>query len=91
MQIGEIEADLVKLNEVFKIPYIPELIERKVNGEERGILPEADLEFYERECRRLTAQLEEAMNKSKLPEKPTAKEDLNDLLIRLRLKGISEK
>lgn len=88
MQTGEIEANLLKLNEVFKLCYIPELIERKVNGKEKGILPEADLEFYGREYARLVVKLEKAMESSNLPEKPTAKDELNDLLIRVRLKEL---
>ncbi len=87
MQTGETEANLVKLNEVFKLSYLPELIERKINGAEKGSLPDADLEFYRREYERLVNELETAAEKSILPEKPTAKEDLNDLLIRLRLKN----
>lgn len=85
MQTGMIEANLLNLNEIFNLSYIPELVDRKVNGTEKGILPQADLEFYGREYERLVVELEQAMEKSNLPEKPTAKDDLNDLLIRLRL------
>lgn len=85
MQTGIIEANLLNLNEVFNLSYIPELVDRKVNGAEKGILPQADLEFYGREYERLVVELEQAMEKSNLPEKPTGKDDLNDLLIRLRL------
>ena len=88
MQTDEIEANLLKLNDIFKLPYIPELVECKVSGKENGILPEADLEFYGREYERLVVELERAMVKSNLPEKPMAKDDLNDLLIRLRLKEL---
>jgi uncharacterized protein len=85
MQTSEIEANLVNLNQIFNLSYIPELIEQKVNGKEKGSLPNADLEFYRSEYERLTSELEEAMNISNLPEKPSAKDELNDLLIRLRL------
>jgi uncharacterized protein len=88
MQTGEIEANLVNLNQVFNLSYIPELIERKVGGKEKGILPDANLEFYQSEYEGLTAKLEKAMNTSNLPEKPSAKDELNDLLIRLRLREI---
>lgn len=88
MQTGEIEANLLKLNEVFKISYIPELVVRKISGKEKGTLPDADLEFYGREYEKLVVELEKAMEKSALPEKPSAKDDLNDLLIRLRLKEL---
>lgn len=85
MRTGEIEANLVNLNENFKLSYIPELIERKMNGAEKGVLPDVDLEFYQKEAERLTGELEKAMKKTHLPEKATGKNDLNDLLIRLRL------
>ncbi len=91
MQTGEVEANLLNLNEIVKLSYIPELVERKVNGAEKGVLPTADLEFYGREYQRLVVELEQAMNNSNLPEKPTAKDDLNDLLIRLRLKELATK
>ena len=86
METGEIEANLLSLNESFKLPFIPELIERKINGKEKVTLPDADLTFYEREYERLVVELEKAMNESGLPEKTSAKAELNDLLIRLRLK-----
>lgn len=90
MQTGEIEANLVKLNEHFKLPYLPELIERKISGTEKGNLPGIDIKFYEKEFERLTTQLEYAHSMSNLPERPTAKDDLNDLLIRLRLKNFRQ-
>ena len=46
MQTGEIEANLVKLNEVFNIKYVPDLIERKITGKEKAILEAAELNFY---------------------------------------------
>jgi uncharacterized protein len=88
MRTGEIEANLLKLNETFRLSYIPELIERKVNGREKGILPDADLEFYREEYERLVGELEAAAEKSSLPERATAKAELNDLLIRIRLKEL---
>lgn len=86
MQTGEIEANLIKLNENFRLPYLPELIERKINGAEKGVLPETDLDFYRSEYERLVTELGYAQEKSSLPERPSAKDELNDLLIRIRLK-----
>jgi uncharacterized protein len=85
MQTGEIEANLLKLNGKFNLSYIPELVERKVNGKEKGILPQADLDFYQKEYERLVRELENAQEKTHLPEKSLAKDELNDLLIRIRL------
>jgi uncharacterized protein len=88
MRSGKIEANLLNLNEIFELEYIPALIERKVNGREKGDLPDPDLEFYRREYERLVVELEKAMERSGLPEKPAAEADLNDLLVRLRLKEL---
>jgi len=87
MQTGEIEANLTKLNEKFALPYLPELIERKTGGAEKGILPDADLGFYQNEYERLVLELEKESERSKLPDLTNAKNDLNDLLIRIRLKN----
>src|SRR5215467_6017537 len=47
MRSGEIEANLVTLNESFRLPYIPDLIARKTGGAEQSLLAEADLAFHE--------------------------------------------
>lgn len=85
METGEIEANLVTLNKIFKLPYLPELIKRKLAGAEKGILPDANLNFYRNEYERLRVQLQTAFEQSKLPEIPAGKDSLNDLLIQLRL------
>ena len=86
MQTGEGEPNLVTLNEnVFKLSYLPELLERKLSGAEKSLLNEADLDFYRREYERLRAELQTAFEKSSLPENPSGKDALNDLLIHLRL------
>ena len=53
MQAGEVEANLVTLNDKFKLPHIPELVERKLSGPEKGTLDDADTTFHEREYERL--------------------------------------
>ncbi len=85
MQTGKVEANLVNLNEVFRLPYIPDLIHRKIAGPEKSFLLDSDFVFYEKEYRRLTVELESIMASSTLPETPTAGNELNDLLVRLRL------
>src|SRR5262245_13528863 len=49
MRTGEVEANLVRLNETAKLPYIPDLIARKTSGPEKGKLDQAALEFHESE------------------------------------------
>ena len=85
MRSGEIEANLVALNETFKLPHIPDLIDQKTGGPEKGSLDESDLSFHEREYERLRTELEQAFEESRLPERPSGTRALNDLLIRLRL------
>lgn len=88
MQTGKIEANLVNLNQIFNLKYLPDLIARKLAGPEKSVLNEADLEFHRQEFQRLTIDLEQAMEKSSLPESPTAKANLNDLLVRVRLRTL---
>jgi uncharacterized protein len=85
MRTGEVEANLVRLNESAELAYLPDLIARKVSGPEQGTLDRADLEFHEREFERLRAELERAYDESTLPERPRATEAMNDLLVRIRL------
>lgn len=85
MKTGKIEANLNALNEEFSLDYLPELIAQKQNSKERSTLDSKDLQFYESEFQRLLGLLESAASESKLPESPTAKSALNDLLKRVRL------
>ncbi len=86
MQTGEVEANLTVLNKKLRLSYLPELIQRKIGGTEKGILPDTNIGFYREEYERLVLELEKEYKRSNLPETSNAKADLNDLLIRLRLK-----
>ena len=85
MKTGEVEANLVNLNKIFQLSYLDELIAQKVEGKEKAVLEETDLAFYEKEYGRLEALLKEASEKSHLPEKATTRQELNELLVSLRL------
>jgi predicted nucleotidyltransferase len=85
MRTGEVEANLVQLNERFKLPYLSELIVRKLAGPEHGALEDADVAFHQAEYERLRAALEDAHRASDLPEAPGGRAALNDLLVRVRL------
>ena len=89
MRSGTIEANLLNLNVDAKLPYIDDLVAAKLAGPEKGVLNVADLAFHESEYLRLTCQLEVEYSISSLPEVPSAKAALNDLLVRLRLAEIS--
>jgi uncharacterized protein len=84
MQTGVVEANLVRLNERFRLAYLDDLIAQKLSGTEHGALRDADVAFHAAECRRLTVELEQAHETTALPDEPTAKGALDDLLIRLR-------
>lgn len=86
MRTGQVEANLLRLNETAQLPYIPELVERKVAGPEKGRLNQAALAFHEREYERLRAALELASQQSHLPESPKGAAALNALLVKLRLR-----
>lgn len=90
MRTGEIEANLVTLNETFKLPYLPDLVARKLGGPEQSTLAETDVTFYETEYLRLRAELQAAHDASQLIEAPSAetRAAMNDLLIRVRLRGV---
>jgi predicted nucleotidyltransferase len=86
MRTGEVEANLITLNESAKLSYIDELVDRKRCGPEKGTLQAADLDFHTQEYERLTTELESGYEASKLPEMPSARDQLNDLLVQLRLR-----
>jgi uncharacterized protein len=88
MRTGELEANLSVLNESAKLSYLEELIHRKQTGAEKGVLDSADMEFYRTEYDRLTGELERAYQESTLPEMPSGRAALNDLLVRLRMRPI---
>ncbi len=88
MRTGEVEANLVNLNEVYPHAFLPELVERKQHGVEKETLPAADLDFYGGQVKRLTAVLEDAMQESTLPDAPSAFDELNELLLDLRMRGM---
>ncbi len=87
MQTGAVEANLLRLNETAKLPYLDELIQRKVAGAEKERLTEADLNFHRAEYVCLREKLQQAHEASDLPEAPDGSAALHELLLRIRLKA----
>jgi hypothetical protein len=87
MRSGEVEANLGRLNEWAKLPYIPEFIECKRAGSEKGRLAQVNLAFHQSEYKRLCGELQHSFESSSLPEVPRGAEALHGLLVRLRLRG----
>jgi predicted nucleotidyltransferase len=85
MQTGVVEASLVRLNEAARLPYLDDLIQRKVAGAEKERLTEADLDFHRGEYVHLREKLQQAHEVSDLPEVPKGSAALHDLLVRLRI------
>jgi predicted nucleotidyltransferase len=84
MRTGEVEANLPRLNEVFRLPFIPELIERKTSGVERAELVDVDMAFHQQMYEQLVAELEVARDTSALPDKPSARRALHEILLQVR-------
>lgn len=93
MRTGEVEANLLTLNEDARLKFIPDLVARKLAGPEKATLDDADLPFHESQYQKLRAQLQNGFESSSLPELPSdeTRGALNDLLIRVRLKGESSR
>lgn len=85
METGEVEANLLKLNERFQLQYIDELVAYKLSKSEKSTLKEVDVSFHEREYQRLCLELENASLASFLPDYPHSREALNKLLIQIRI------
>jgi predicted nucleotidyltransferase len=84
MRTGVLEANLRTLNEEARLPYLDDLIEQKSNGKEKETLDPSRLNHYDREFERLRTELETARDASSLPEQPSARRELHDLLLRVR-------
>lgn len=85
MRTGRIEANLITLNEDFRLPCVGELVSRKIQGAEKSKLEIPEIEFHQAEYERLITQLETAAAESKLPDETACQPALNDLLVRVRL------
>lgn len=84
MRTGIVEANIVTLNEDFALPYISDLVAKKLSAEHQN-LENTDIEFHAQEYERLRKELEAAFQASSLPESPSAEPALSDLLRRIRL------
>ncbi len=87
LRTSEVEADINKLNDVYRLPFIPDLVDVKRSGSEHALVGTSILRFVERQFELLTEQLEQAYESSELRDAPTenARAALDELLVRLRL------
>ncbi|NJK36660.1 MAG: nucleotidyltransferase [Oscillatoriales cyanobacterium RM2_1_1] len=89
MQTGTVEANLVTLNQTFRLSYLSDLIQAKLSGSEKTTLKIDELDFHRQEYIRWCSTLEAASQVSELPEESSAKPALHDLLLHLRLRDYS--
>ena len=82
LQTGEVEANLLRLNEHSPLPGIDELIASKTG--EKIAPPTLDWPLHERQLAELERRLDEAFAESALPEERDRR-PVHDLLVRLRL------
>lgn len=93
MRTGEIEPNLVTLNQEFRLGYIDDLVARKLAGPEKSTLDDADVGAYESEYQRLRTALQTAHDGCPLPESPSdvTRAALNDLLVRVRVATLGDR
>ncbi len=93
MRTGEVNTNLVTLNEEFRLPYIGDLVARKLAGPEKSTLNDADIAFHEAEYQRLRGELQSAHEQCRLRELPSdeTRTALNGLLVRVRLEQLRKK
>lgn len=82
LRTGEVEANLIKLNEVFRLPFIDSLVASKT--EEKIAPAELDWEFHAERLAELEQQLDQAFADSRLPD-DRDRGPINDFLVRLRM------
>ena len=83
LRTGEVEANLLRLNEHFGFGFLDELIARKVGGENTSV-GDLDWSFHEARLAELEARLDQAFAESPLPEDRDRKA-ISEFLVRLRL------
>lgn len=89
MRTGEVEANILRLNQEFNLPYIDELVAQKRSGYEKDELAAGrGMDFYEREYVRLEQMLRDAAVASSLPRESGGEAALSDLLLRLRYEAL---
>ena len=73
------------------MPFIPDLIARKLAGAEQQTLNRGEIDQYEGEFHSLRARLIEEASITALPESHTAQSALNDILVRVRLASLAKR
>lgn len=89
MRTGQVEADIRRLNEVFNLLYLADLIATKQQAEQ-ATLADDGLALHEQEYQRLRIALSDASAASQLPEHPMSRPALHDFVVRVRLSRLGQ-
>jgi hypothetical protein len=86
MRTGVVESNIRTLNRDFRLSEIDDLVARKLAGAEKMTVSESELDHHRPLFDRLCRELDEARERSNLPEETPARvrDELNALLLRLR-------
>lgn len=87
METGRIEANLTSLNEAYRLAPIDELVQRKREGAEKMPLVASEIAEHDAHLDALEVRLQEAHEKSSLPDEPESKAALDAFVVRVRLEG----
>jgi uncharacterized protein len=86
LRTGTIEANLLELNEEFRLTQVDELIARKRAGAEKAALGAGEANAHSVELDALERDLDRAHDASTLPEAATTEQALDDFVVRVRLR-----
>ncbi len=84
MRTGTVEANLLRLNSEYHLPFIDDLIALKTRAENATVNAN-EVDFHGSEVGRLRARLQDEAARSALPEAVTSRDALSRLLVTLRL------
>lgn len=90
LQRGIIEANILELNQEFRLTQVDELVARKREGAEKMALGANEVDEHNKELDRLEAELEAAHDGSSLPEAPTTRDALEQFVIDVRLERLRQ-
>ena len=88
MRSGEVDANLVHLlADRRDLADVRDLLERKRSGPEKATIDDVDVATHRGRCDRLVVELQEASAASALPERPSARGEVDALIIRARIES----
>lgn len=85
MKTGECQPNLLALLEPYDVESVKELVEQK-SAAEHAVLQGNDGSHWRAEVEKLLVRLEDAFQRSTLPENPEAADAVDDFLVRVRMK-----